>query len=64
VLGPLAWYVILLGVFFTLFDNQWGLMDSTARAVVENRWFLKPSSREHDWGKGICRRSMFAERRP
>jgi Mn2+/Fe2+ NRAMP family transporter len=56
-LGPLAWYVILLGVSFTLFDNQWGLMDSTARAVVENLWFA--SERVRRWANGDPRKLYY-----
>ena len=57
VLGPLAWYIVLLGTSFTLFDNQWGLMDSTARAITENLWFA--SERVRRWANGDPRRIYY-----
>jgi Mn2+/Fe2+ NRAMP family transporter len=56
-LGPLAWYIVLLGTCFTLFDNQWGLMDSTARAITENLWFA--SERAKKWANGDPRRIYY-----
>jgi hypothetical protein len=56
-LGPLAWYIVLLGTCFTLFDNQWGLMDSTARAITENLWFA--SERARKWANGDPRRIYY-----
>lgn len=57
VLGPLAWYLVLLGGCWALFDNQWGLMDSTARAITENLWFA--SERVRRLANGDPRRIYY-----
>lgn len=57
VLGPLAWYLVLLGGCWALFDNQWGLMDSTARAITENLWFA--SERVRRWANGDPRKIYY-----
>ncbi len=57
VLGPIAWFLVLLGGFWVLFDNQWGLMDSVARTVTDNFWFA--SERIRRWANGDPRRIYY-----
>ncbi len=46
VLGVAAWFIVLLGGFFILFDTQWGLMDSVSRVITECLWFSSKKVRE------------------
>ncbi|MCD6536593.1 MAG: Nramp family divalent metal transporter [Thaumarchaeota archaeon] len=57
VLGSAAWVLVLLGGFWALFDTQWGLMDSTSRAITDNFWFA--SERIRKWAKGDPRRIYY-----
>ena len=57
VLGGLAWIIVLLGGFWVLFDNQWGLMDSVGRTVADNFWFA--SEKIKRWAKEDPRRIYY-----
>lgn len=57
-LGGLAWIIVLLGGFWILFDTQWGLMDATTRAIMDNFWFA--SKRLRGWANGDPRRLYYA----
>lgn len=57
VLGPIAWFLVLLGGFWVLFDNQWGLMDSVARTVTDNLWFASEKIRR--WTNGDPRKIYY-----
>lgn len=58
VLGGAAWVLVLLGGFWALFDTQWGLMDSTSRAITEN--FLFSSERVRKWVGGDPRKLYYS----
>jgi len=57
VLGGLAWIIVLLGGFWVLFDNQWGLMDSVGRTIADNFWFA--SEKVKKWAKNDPRRIYY-----
>ena len=47
ILGGVAWVLILLGGFWILFDNQWGLIDGVSRVLTDNFWLA--SERLRKW---------------
>jgi len=57
VLGGVGWVIVLLGGFWVLFDNQWGLMDSVSRTITDNFWLA--SERVKRWAKGDPRRIYY-----
>lgn len=57
VLGGAAWFIVLLGGFWILFDTQWGLMDATTRVLTDNFWLASEKVRK--WAKGDVRRIYY-----
>ncbi|MEM3397482.1 MAG: Nramp family divalent metal transporter [Nitrososphaerota archaeon] len=56
-LGGAAWFIVLLGGFWILFDTQWGLMDATTRTITDNFWFA--SGKIRNWARGDIRRLYY-----
>lgn len=56
-LGGAAWFIVLLGGFWILFDTQWGLMDATTRTITDNFWFA--SERVRKWSGGDVRKLYY-----
>ena len=57
VLGGVAWILVLLGGFWTLFDNQWGLMDGISRVIADNFWLASEKVRK--FAKGDPRKIYY-----